>query len=99
MDFMYLVHVRLRAPRGSRLPSGAADIFASYARTGDFLEHIAVHPDAPAGPTLGYFVTASSLAVAEDTAARLSRRAVAEHPGLSGFVVVTSEVALIPGPL
>jgi hypothetical protein len=99
MDFMYLVHVRLHAPRGSTLPSGAADIFASYARTGDALEHIAVHPDAPAGPTLGYFMAASSLAVAEDTAARVSRQAVAEHPGLSGFVVVASGVALIPGPV
>ncbi|WP_051812111.1 hypothetical protein [Kitasatospora sp. MBT63] len=95
---MYLIHVRLRAPAGAVLPPGAAGLFASFADGGDGVEHIAVHRDAPGGPTLGLFLKAPALAAAEEAAERLARRAVAGHASLRGFVVVAGEASLVPGP-
>ncbi|MCU7827355.1 hypothetical protein [Kitasatospora sp. DSM 101779] len=95
---MYLIHVRLRAAAGAVLPPDVAGIFTSFADGDDSVEHIAVHPDAPDGPTLGLFLAAPSLAAAEAAAARLSRRAVAGHASLRGFAVVASEAPLLPGP-
>ncbi|MFI9806628.1 hypothetical protein ACIHEJ_20100 [Streptomyces sp. NPDC052301] len=93
---MYLIHVPLRAPAFTVLPSDAAGIFASFKENGDGIEHVAAHPDAPGGPTLGFFVVSCDLATAEQAVFRLSRRAVAEHAALQGFTVVSGNTAFVP---
>ncbi|AUY50636.1 hypothetical protein [Streptomyces sp. CB01881] len=95
---MYLIHVRLRASGGATAPPGLAGIISSYAEERDGLEHVAVHPDGSGGVTLGIFSLAPALAEAEAGAARLSARAVADHPGLAGFAVLSVGAALVPGP-
>lgn len=95
---MYLIHVRLRAPaEAPALPDLAAIIYAC-AEESDGLEHVSVHTGAAEGLTLGLFLLADSLAAAEDSAARLSRRAVEHHPDLRGYGVVASGAVLVPGP-
>ncbi|WP_406006960.1 hypothetical protein OG440_12780 [Streptomyces sp. NBC_00637] len=95
---MYLIHVRLRAPAEAHARPDLAAIISSYAEESDGLEHVSVHAHAEEGLTLGLFLLADSLAAAEDSAARLSRRAVDHHQDLLGYGVVTSGAVLVPGP-
>ncbi|MFD7937748.1 hypothetical protein ACFV4T_24965 [Streptomyces sp. NPDC059755] len=95
---MYLIHVRLRAPAEESARPDLAAIISSCAEEGDGLEHVSVHAHAGEGLTLGLFLLADSLATAEDSAARLSRRAVEQHPDLLGYGVVASGAVLVPGP-
>jgi hypothetical protein len=95
---MHLIHVRLSAPVGAPERTDMAAIISSYAEEGDGLEHISVHPEPPQGVTLGFFLLAASLAGAEDSAVRLTRRALEGHPGLRGYRVAAAGTALVPGP-
>ncbi|MDN3023616.1 hypothetical protein [Streptomyces sp. S.PB5] len=95
---MYLIHVRLRAPAGTAMPSIASGAFSPFFGRGDGVEHISAHLDAPEGPTLGFFIVSSDLAAAEETAFHVSRQVVAERADLQGFTVVSSKATLAPGP-
>ncbi|MET8248164.1 hypothetical protein ABZV31_29415 [Streptomyces sp. NPDC005202] len=95
---MYLIHVRLQGSGGTDERPDLATIITSCAEKGDGLEHVAVHPGPSGAVTLGFFLLAASLATAEDSAARLAERAVAHHPDLHGFHVLTAEAVLVPGP-
>lgn len=95
---MYLIHVRLQAPADKVLPHDVARFFSHPPGSDGAIEHVTVHPDAPAGPTVGLFITAADLASAEEIAAQASRQAVASYPGLRDFAIAHSSAALIPGP-
>ncbi|MFK4144028.1 hypothetical protein [Streptomyces sp. NPDC004065] len=95
---MYLIHVRLKGPGGTAVRPDLATIITSCAGKADGLEHVTVHPGAQGDVTLGLFLLADRLAAAEESAARLTERAVAGHPALRGFRVVTAEAVLVPGP-
>ncbi|MFJ9814538.1 hypothetical protein ACIRU3_04570 [Streptomyces sp. NPDC101151] len=75
-----------------------AAIITSCAEKADGLEHVTLHKGPTRDLTLGLFMLADRLAEAEDSAGRLVRRAVADHPDLHGFRVVTAEAVLVPGP-
>ncbi|MFI9324929.1 hypothetical protein ACIGXI_34845 [Kitasatospora aureofaciens] len=93
---MYLIHVRLRpsAP-GGRLPHGIGTLLRAAALPADGIEHISVHAEARPHPTLGLYLTADSLRTAEDRAARLARRWVAEVPALADWQPVSAEVPFV----
>ncbi|MEU7058500.1 hypothetical protein [Streptomyces sp. NPDC046197] len=95
---MYLIHVRLQGPDGTADRPDLAAIVTSCAEREDGLEHVTVHKGPRGEVTLGLFLLAGSLAAAEDSAGRLAERAVAHHPDLRGFQVVTAEAVLVPGP-
>jgi hypothetical protein len=79
-------------------PPDLARIIASCAEEADGLGHVTVHGEDPGETTVGLFTAAAGLAEAEESAARVVRRAVAAHSGLSGFAVVSVEAVLVPGP-
>ncbi|GAA3220138.1 hypothetical protein MTQ10_08470 [Streptomyces sp. XM83C] len=95
---MYLIHVRLKGPDTTASRPDLATIITSCAGKADGLEHVAVHPGPEGDVTLGLFLLADRLATAERSAARLTERAVADHPALRGFRVLTAEAVLVPGP-
>ncbi|MEU3313111.1 hypothetical protein ABZ743_10675 [Streptomyces sp. NPDC006662] len=93
---MYLVHARLRAPDHTPLPEDAAQLFLGCALEGEGLEHVSAHGDAADGPVLGFYLTASSLALAERTASAVCHRALLAHPSLGEVDVVSFGAALVP---
>ncbi|MEU3406241.1 hypothetical protein [Streptomyces sp. NPDC006670] len=93
---MYLVHARLRAPDHTSLPPDAAQLFLGCARDGEGLEHVSAHGDATGGPVVGFYLTAPSLAVAEQAASDVCRRALLAHPSLAAVDVVSFGAALVP---
>lgn len=92
------------------MPPRTVELFHCCARTDDGLEHVTVHPDgapgpypnsaadteAATGPAVGLFLTASGLALAELTALAVCRRALATHPELAPFTVLSCGAALVP---
>ncbi|MGW4440624.1 hypothetical protein ACWELO_33695 [Streptomyces sp. NPDC004596] len=95
---MYLIHVRFQAPADKVLPHDVARSFSHPPGGDGAIEHVTSHPDAPAGPTVGLFITAADLSSAEKIAAQASQQAVTTHPGRRGFTIAHSAAALIPGP-
>ncbi|MGW7452501.1 hypothetical protein [Streptomyces sp. NPDC054787] len=93
---MYLVHVRLRAPDQTSLPPDAAQLFLGCALDGEGLEHVSAHGDAVGGPVVGFYLTAPSLALAEQTASALCRRTLLAHASLAAWAVVSLGAALVP---
>jgi len=93
---MYLIHVQLHSSSGTPLPERAAEFLATCANESDGLEHATAHPDSPAGPVLGLFVSASGLDRAEAAALALCRRAVESFPQLNAFSVVACDTPLVP---
>ncbi|MYU20953.1 hypothetical protein [Streptomyces sp. SID8352] len=94
---MYLVHARLRAPTGQRIPSRAAEFVTRQAREADRLEHVSVHESGDDW-VLGLFFTAETLAEAEGNAVRLCGRALEADGPLRGWVLLGSGAALIDAP-
>lgn len=92
------------------MPPRAVELFHCCARTADGLEHVTVHPggapgphpgsaadpEAATGPAIGLFMTASGLALAELAALAVCRRALATHPELAPFTVLSCGAALVP---
>ena len=93
---MYLVHAQLHSPAGAVLPEQAAELLAACAFEGEGLEHVTVHPDAPGGPVLGLFLSASGLDRAEGNALALCHRALQTYPQLEAFTVANCGAALVP---
>ncbi|MFJ8040000.1 hypothetical protein ACIRBX_05705 [Kitasatospora sp. NPDC096147] len=93
---MYLVLAQLHAPPRSVMPPGAAGLFRCCARPADGLEHLTLRPDGASGPAVGLFLTASGLALAELAALAVCRRALATHPELAPFTVLSCGAALVP---
>ncbi|MDH6576504.1 hypothetical protein [Kitasatospora sp. MAP5-34] len=93
---MYLVHARLRAPDHTPLPPDAAQLFLECALDGEGLEHVSAHGDATGGPVVGFYLTAPSLAVAEQAASAVCHRALLAHPSLAEVNVVSFSAALVP---
>lgn len=93
---MYLIHVQLNSLPGAVLPENAAEFLTVCAGASDGLEHATAHPDAPTGPVLALFVSASGLDRAEAAALTLCRRTVETFPQLKAFSVVGCATPLIP---
>ncbi|ARP70705.1 hypothetical protein LK07_13970 [Streptomyces pluripotens] len=95
---MHLIHVRLRSPFGGPERSRLAALISSYAEEADGLEHVSVHRRVLGEVTLGLFLLAGSLAIAEESAARLVARALSSHAELHGHTILSVGAALVPGP-
>ena len=95
---MHLIHVRLQGPDDTADRPDTAAIISACAEKADGLEHVTVHQGQSGELTVGLFMLAGSLAEAEHHARRLTARAVADHPDLHGFHVLTAEGVLVPGP-
>ncbi|MFF4113941.1 hypothetical protein [Streptomyces sp. NPDC001714] len=93
---MYLVHTELlHRTADSCFPQDLADLLRSLTHPGDGVEHVVIHPHPGHGMTVGVYVLADRLQDAEETAARLCRRAVAENGPLRGWLVGRSEAPLL----
>ncbi|WP_411105046.1 hypothetical protein [Streptomyces sp. cmx-4-9] len=93
---MYLVHAHVRPPdEGSELPPDLRTLLHGYARPEDGLEHVSVHADAPAGPVLGLYLLADSLAGAEATATALCTRLLAGDRAFAHWTLLRAEAPLM----
>ncbi|MCX5403855.1 hypothetical protein OHA37_08155 [Streptomyces sp. NBC_00335] len=93
---MYLVHAHLRRPaQGGELPSDLRALVYESARPEDGVEHVSVHADESSAPVLGLFLTAGSLAQAEEHAAAVCTRLLRTHPELSGWILGRAEAPLL----
>jgi|SRR5690349_2280416 hypothetical protein len=96
MRSVYLVHTQLLARKAEPcIPLNLADLLRALARPADVVEHVVVHPLPENGVTVGIYLLAEGLMEAEQTAARLCRRAVAEVGPLPGWQVGRSEAPLL----
>ncbi|MFE7135976.1 hypothetical protein ACFVIM_34515 [Streptomyces sp. NPDC057638] len=91
---MYLVHAHLATGTGAELPREALGLVRASALRGRGVQHIACHPDGPAGPVLGVFVMAETVESAEARVATLCRRALRIVPALRGVRLIRCEVVL-----
>jgi hypothetical protein len=96
MVLMYLVHARLRAPDHTSLPPDTAQLFLECAHDGEGLEHVSAHGEAAGGPVVGFYLTAPSLALAQQAASAVCHRALRTCPSLAGLAVVSFSAALVP---
>jgi hypothetical protein len=96
---MYLIHARLLSPDGRALPPDAAAWTRGHARPEDLLEHVSAHPLARPHPVLGFYILAGSLAQAEESTARMCRRALSGCPGLRGWTLLRAQAPLLMDPL
>jgi hypothetical protein len=94
---MYLVHARMRAPTGVRLPPETNDFVTCQARRADRLEHVSVH-ESGGEWVLGLFFATETLAEAEENASLLCVRALEAAGPLRGWVLLDSGAALIDAP-
>ncbi|MFF7813697.1 hypothetical protein ACFZCF_17565 [Streptomyces sp. NPDC007945] len=94
---MYLVHARLRAPTGQRLPSYAAAFVCCQARDAECLEHVSVHESGEEW-VLGLFFATGTLAEAERNASGLCDRALRAPGPLHGWALLGCGAALIDAP-
>lgn len=91
---MYLIHVRLRRlADGEPAQEMAREILATAA-PGEAVEHVTVHRVSGRETVVGLFLRVRSLAVAEETAAAVCRRALSRHPAW-GFVAVSCGAVLV----
>lgn len=96
MRDVYLVHTELLNRKAdSCIPQNLADLLRALARPGDGVEHVVIHPRPGHGVTVGVYLLADRLLDAEETAARLCGRAVAEIGPLPGWLVGRSEAPLL----
>ncbi|WP_153812606.1 hypothetical protein [Streptomyces sp. SUK 48] len=91
---MYLIHVRLHTPRDFQVPEDLAAQFIAEATPAESVEHVSVHPGDEA-LTLGLYVVAESLLIAEQVALVVARRTVARLPTLSGSRITSCSAAII----
>ncbi|MFD3530996.1 hypothetical protein [Streptomyces sp. NPDC058664] len=77
------------------IPQNLGDLLRSLARPDDGVEHVVVHRHPGRGMTVGVYLLADRLFEAEETAARLCGRAVAEAGPLPGWRVGRSEAPLL----
>ncbi|MEW2163791.1 hypothetical protein AB0912_12440 [Streptomyces sp. NPDC007084] len=92
---MHLIHVRLHTPRDFRLPEDLAAQFIAQATPAEGVEHVSVHPGTAHGLTVGLYVVAESLLIAEEVALAVSRRTVEHVPGLGRSRITSCSAALV----
>jgi hypothetical protein len=96
MPDVYLVHTELLNRKAELcVPQNLADLLRDLALPGDGVEHVVIHPRPGHGLTVGVYLLADRLRVAEETAARLCLRAVTEIGPLPGWRVGRSEAPLL----
>lgn len=92
---MHLVHIHVRLPRRSRLPSDFREMLREAVRPEDLVEHLAVHVGSTSQLTLGFFLVADLLEEAESRAVHVSHRLTREIPVLHGAHVADAGVPLM----
>ncbi|MEV7024828.1 hypothetical protein [Kitasatospora sp. NPDC093558] len=92
---MYLVHVSLHRAPGAELPEETADWVRAAARPDERVEHVVAHPRAVPAPVVGIFLLADRLEDAEALALLVYRRAMAQRPGLAGWLPLHARVPLL----
>lgn len=92
---MHLIHVRLHTPRDFRVPDDLAAQFIAQATSAEGVEHVSVHPGGGQALTVGVYVTAESLLVAEQAALAVSRRSVARVPALRRSRITSCSAAIV----
>ena len=96
---MHLIQARLGPESAAAsLPDDAARLFASCARPDDGVEHVVVHRDHAFRPVVGLFMACPSLAVAEERAMEVCRRAISSHDALRGVSIETLGAVLVTWP-
>jgi hypothetical protein len=96
MRGVYLVHAELLNRKAELcIPQNLADLLRALAHPDEGVEHVVVHPHPGHGVTVGIYLLSDRLLHAEETAARLCVRAVAEIGPLSGWRVGRSEAPLL----
>ncbi|MGW5847607.1 hypothetical protein ACWFQ8_06490 [Streptomyces sp. NPDC055254] len=91
---MYLVHAQLAPLAGGKLPREAMSLVSARVLKDRDIQHVAAHPDGPAGPVLGVFILAGSVEEAERRVAELCHGALRDSPGLHGSKLARCEVVL-----
>ncbi|WP_253915849.1 hypothetical protein [Streptomyces sp. NRRL S-31] len=77
------------------LPPVAADLLRAAARAEDRLEHISLQPAAQPCAVVGLWLRVESLREAEQVAADLCLRALADVPAFAGWSLLGAEVPLL----
>ncbi|MGW0917022.1 hypothetical protein ACWD1Z_35735 [Streptomyces sp. NPDC002784] len=92
---MHLIHVRLHTPCGFQVPEDLAAQFIAQATSAEGVEHVSVHPGAGQVLTVGLYVVAESLLMAEQAALAVSRRTVARVPALRRSRITGCSAAIV----
>ncbi len=96
MRGVYLVHTELLNMKADLcIPQNLAGRLRALARPDDSVEHVVVHPHLGHGLTVGVYLLADRIQDAEQAAATLCGRAVAEIGPLPGWRVGRSEAPLL----
>ena len=91
---MYLVHARLESDEHAELPADTVSLVRRCARPDEHLQHVVVHSNGATGPVLGLFLLAPTLKDAEQVAAALCQRALAENAELRPFRLTSCGVVV-----
>ncbi|MEV5974561.1 hypothetical protein [Streptomyces sp. NPDC051921] len=92
---MILVHVRIRSPEALPERDVLVRILSGQVTPGERVEHFSIHPAGPGSVTVGCFVPAESLLIAESVALAVVQRAVRASPVLKGAWITSSSGAIV----
>ncbi|MFC8273659.1 hypothetical protein ACFUJR_14255 [Streptomyces sp. NPDC057271] len=96
---MRLVHVRIRLPDTPDDLGSLKAAFLSHATPEDKVGHISIHPGEGGELTVGFFVSAAALSMAETVAYTVALRTLSGEPVLRHAYVTSYSAALVPAML
>lgn len=92
---MQLIHVRFQTPSDFRVPGDLSALFRAQAGPGERVDHVSVHPGEDCSLTVGMYVVAGSIVVAERVALTVAQRALSRLPALRGSRITDCAAALV----
>ncbi|MFJ3904458.1 hypothetical protein [Streptomyces sp. NPDC090025] len=92
---MILVHVRIRSAEPLPESNELIGILGAHVTPGERVDHFSVHPEGPRSLTVGCFVVAGLLLVAENVALAVLQRALRAEPALRGATITSCSGALV----